>query len=230
MPDPVNLGYALDLAPAEALDYFRDRGYRVSDSWLDVWQEEHARVFTIARMAQEDLLASTRGFIDAGLADGRTTEAIERDLESHLRDAGWWGEETRTRPDGSTYTVQLGSPYRVRTIVRTNIQTAYSAGRYRRQIENIDDRPYWAYDAVLDAATRDSHRQLDGSVFRADDPIWARIYPPNGFNCRCRVRSLTERQVQARGLDVLEGEAGLGGFVPDQGWAYNPGAVDWPVQ
>ena len=118
----------------------------------------------------------------------------------------------------------LGSPYRVRTIVRTNIQTAYSAGRYRRQREVMAARPYWQYSAVLDASTRPSHRELDDKVFRADDPIWQRIYPPNGFNCRCRVRALSEQQVRTRGLDVLAGDAGLGGFQPDEGWDYAPGA------
>ena len=37
------------------------------------------------------------------------------------------------------------------------------------------------------------------------------------------MRALSERQVKARGLEVLSGKAGLGGFVPDPGRAYNPG-------
>ena len=175
-------------------------------------------------MARYDLLADTRRIIDRGLTEGMTTERIAAGLEERLRAAGWWGAETRTRPDGSQYEVMLGSPHRVRTIVRTNIQTAYSAGRYRRQREVMAARSYWRYSAVLDQVTRPAHRELDGKVFRADDPVWDRIYPPNGFNCRCRVRALSERQVRARGLDVLEGEGGAGGFTPDEGWDYAPGA------
>ena len=150
-------------------------------------------------------------------------------VEGALRKAGWWGAETRTRPDGSTYEVLLGSPYRVRTILRTNIQTAYSAGRYRRQRETIAALPYWRYSAVLDARTRPSHREMDGVVYRADHPIWRRIYPPNGFNCRCSIRALTEREVRARGLNVLKGEDAPGGFAPDEGWNYNPGEAAWPI-
>ena len=144
-----------------------------------------------------------------------------RELEDALRQAGWWGEK-----DG----VLLGSPYRVRTILRTNIQTAYSAGRYRRQRETIDTLPYWRYSAILDSKTRASHAQMDGVVYRADNPIWQTIYPPNGFNCRCSVRALTEREVRNRGLRVLEGTDAPFGFTPDEGWDYNPGEAAWPVE
>ena len=131
------------------------------------------------------------------------------------------GIETVTDSQGDKKEVLRGSPYRIRTILRTNINTAYSAGRYKRQTETIQARPWWQYSAVLDGATRLRHRELHGKVFRADDPIWDTIYPPNGFNCRCRVRALSERQVKARGVEVLSGEDAEG-FVPDPGWDYNP--------
>lgn len=112
--------------------YFRAKGYRTSDSWLDVWQEEHARAFIIVRLAQEDLLAETRGFIDRALAEGIPTDRVARDLEEHLRGTGWWGKGKHIGPDGVEREDLLGTPYRVRTILRTNINTAYAAGRYRR--------------------------------------------------------------------------------------------------
>ena len=46
-------------------------------------------------------------------------------------------------------------------------------------------------------------------MFRHDDPFWATHYPPNGWNCRCRVRPLTKSQVEARGLTVSRGARGL---------------------
>ena len=96
-------------------------------------------------------------------------------------------------------------------------------------METAAARPCWRYSAILDGSTRPSHRELDGKVFRADDPIWDRIYPPNGFGCRCRVRAISEREARREGVEVLSGQAGLGGFTPDPGWAYNPGKVDWPI-
>lgn len=50
----------------------------------------------------------------------------------------------------------LGSPWRVATICRTNVQTAYNAGRYAQQSAMHSARPYWQYLAVLDERTRPS--------------------------------------------------------------------------
>ena len=230
MPDPsgVNLGFAFTLPPAEAVAYLESKGFQISDSWREVWNEEHSKVFTVARMAREDLLADTRRVIKTALAEGKTNKQSAAELEAMLRKAGWWGIETVTDPRGNKKEVLLGTPHRIRTILRTNINTAYSAGRYKRQRETMETRPLWQYSAVLDGATRLRHRELHGKVFRADDPIWDTIYPPNGFNCRCRVRALSERQVKARGIEVLSGGA-AGGFTPDPGWDYNPGKhALWP--
>lgn len=205
-PDPsVNLGHALSLPPREAIDYFAAKGFRISHDWREVWQDGHARSFTVSKMAKFDLLASTRQRIDAKLRSGTTQRELERELETLFRTAGWWGKQVVADDAGGAEVVQLGSPWRIRTIVRTNVATAYNAGRYRRQVETMDDRPYWEYLAIRDAASRPSHAALHGKVFRADDPVWKAIYPPNGFGCRCRTRALSERQVRRRGLEVIEG-------------------------
>lgn len=90
------------------------------------------------------------------------------------------------------------------------MRTANNAARFRRQLENADSRPYWMYEAVNDSRTRPSHAAMDGRVYAHDDPIWATHYPPNGWNCRCRVRALTERQVRASGLAVYDTRKGDG--------------------
>ena len=207
MPDPdpasVDLGHALALPPREAIEYFGAKGFRSSHDWREVWQDAHARAFTVAKMARFDLLASTRQRIDAKLRSGATLRDVERDLEQMFRAEGWWGKQIVSDDAGAAEVVQLGSPWRIRTIVRTNVAAAYNAGRYRRQVALRDERPYWQYLAVRDAASRPSHAAMHGKVFRADDPVWDTIYPANGFGCRCRVRALTERQVRRRGLTVI---------------------------
>ena len=45
-------------------------------------------------------------------------------------------------------------------------------------------------------------------------PIWDRIYPPNGFGCRCRVRAISEREARREGVEVLSGQAGLADSPP----------------
>lgn len=103
-----------------------------------------------------------------------------------------------------------------------------------------ESRPYWQYIAVMDRRVRPSHAILHGKVYPADHEFWATNYPPNGFRCRCGVRTLSERQVKAQGLTVekempkagvwTDPKTGMEYFVhfpgADKGFKSNPGK-DW---
>src|SRR5690625_2148290 len=54
----------------------------------------------------------------------------------------------------------------------------------------------------MESRTRPSHAALHEKEFPHDDPIWEHIYPPNGFNCRCRVRTLSEDRLKEEGLSA----------------------------
>jgi SPP1 gp7 family putative phage head morphogenesis protein len=129
----------------------------------------------------------------------------------------------------------------VDNIFRTNVQTAYNVGRYKQMQSVAKARPFWQYSAVNDSRTRPTHRALHGRVYRHDSPFWDTFYPPNGFRCRCKVKTLSERQVRERGLTVHEGN-GLGELIepvgpngpmparplmPDRGFEGNPGKEAW---
>ena len=75
------------------------------------------------------------------------------------------------------------------TVFQTNAGKAYSAGRLEQMKEPgmMDALPYWQYWTVGDDRVRPEHAVLNGFTARADDPVWRKIYPPNGFNCRCSV-------------------------------------------
>ncbi|MCW9732025.1 minor capsid protein [Avibacterium sp. 20-15] len=75
--------------------------------------------------------------------------------------------------------------------------------------DNVDNRPYWQYSAVNDDRTRPSHSAMNGLVYAYDDPFWHTFYPPNGFNCRCTVIALAERDIKRRNLEVSQGEGRL---------------------
>lgn len=250
----VDLGAAFAMAPSDAVAYFRSKGYRITDQWQDMLGAAHARAFTVAKAMKMDVLQDIRSAVDEALAEGVTEREFVNRLAPKLKAQGWWGKETWKDATGADREVQLGSPRRLKTIYRTNLQTAYMAGRYRRQLASVEARPYWQYVAVMDSRTRPSHRAMNGRVFRWDDPIWQYFYPPNGWGCRCRVRNLTERQLQREALtvengadyiDLVQREAGTnietgevitvdhavanlpGGqsMSPDVGWANNPGAA-----
>lgn len=85
-------------------------------------------------------------------------------------------------------------------VYRTNIQTAYGAGRVS-EIEQVSDSvAYVEYVTVGDDRVRDSHAALDGKVWRANDPDWRRFAPPNGYQCRCAIVTRDEGEIDTRQL------------------------------
>ena len=209
MPDQLDLGYAAKLAPAKAIEFFTAKGYAVSWNWWDTWESAHARAFTVAKAVQTDVLASIRDDLHRSLLDGRTRREFVRQLEPRLQALGWWGRKVIVDPDGNAELVRLGSPHRLRTIFDSNMRSTFGAARQQQQVENTGSRPFWMYDARNDGRVRPSHAAMDGQVFRNDDPIWKTHYPPNGWNCRCRVRVLTDDQVKQRGLRVRDSDGAL---------------------
>jgi len=79
------------------------------------------------------------------------------------------------------------------TVYRTNVATAYSAGRMRQLAdpEVADVVRGLRYTAVGDSDTRPSHKAMDGFTAPADDPVWHRVAPPAGYNCRCDIEIVT---------------------------------------
>ena len=255
MPNPrdIDIGFAIGLPPREAIDYFKSKGYTISWNWFEVWQEANSTAFTVAKAMKVDVLQTLRDKVQEALETGITEKKFVKDLRPILQELGWWG---RQEIDGEI--VQLGSPWRLRNIYRTNLQTAYTRGRYKTQINNTKRRPYWQYVAVLDSVTRPVHRELNGKVFMHDDPFWNSHYPPNGWGCRCIVRSLSKRRLEANGLKIessagklkdfqvragvikATGEAIVADitgyeyepgkfFKPDVGWSYNVGESGFTV-
>ena len=192
--DAQDIAFAAGQAPSTAVEFLRSKGWGVSWDWHDTWEAAHDRAFVVAKAARLDVLSTLRQAVDNAIETGQTRLEFVRELEPRLRQLGWWGRKTVTGPDGHAVEVQLGSPRRLKTIYDTNMRTANAAARYRQQAANADARPFWQYISMDDDRVRPSHRAMHNRVFRHDDPIWQTHYPPNGFNCRCRIRALTERQ------------------------------------
>ena len=204
MPKP-DLSYAIGLTPVEAVRYFRSKGIAVTENWQDLWGEAHARAFTVAGVARLDLLQDIRGALDTAIKEGKTEKWVVDTLAPMLQKKGWWGKKEVIDPDtGEVRYVRQGSPARLKLIYRQNVQGAYMAGRYKQMKENADNEPFWQYVAVLDQKTRPAHAALNGIIFRHDDPFWDAMYPPNGWNCRCRVRAYSESRLKRRGLEVFD--------------------------
>lgn len=252
MPIKPDLLYAIGLPPEKAIEYLQSKGYTFTWDWYDIWQEAHAKTFTVAKVMRMDILQDIRDMVQKTIDEGLTFQEFKKELEPRLKAKGWWGKKMIADETGATQ-VQLGSPYRLKTIYQTNLQTAYMAGRYKEQMENVDNRPYWQYVAVMDKRTRPAHAALNGKIFPADDPFWNSHYPPNGWGCRCRVRALSEGNLKNRGLRAESSKGKLSTedrlvskrtgelqevtvykdpvtgmkVSPDVGFNYNPGKAAW---
>lgn len=200
----LDMGYVLRLEPKLAVDYLKAKGYNITWNWQEQLEEAHARAFTVAKATRMEILDSIRQATVQAIEQGISEREFINNLTPTLQALGWWGKQVVVDSKGNAEQVQLGSPRRLRTILRTNKITAYHAGRYASQMANTDEQPYWQYVAVRDSRTRASHLALHGKVYRYDDPIWDTLYPPNDWGCRCRVRALSAFQLHRQQLPVSE--------------------------
>lgn len=205
-PNPADLKAIFGMEPKNAVAYLKAKGYAITWNWQEMLDQAHDQSFTVAKAMRLDLLSDIRGALETALQEGQTLKQFIADLRPVLESQGWWGQQVIVDSEGVGELVQLGSPRRLKTIYQTNLQNAYMAGRKAEMEQTTETHPYWMYVAILDGKTRPSHRALHGQVFRHDDPIWSAIFPPNGFNCRCRVVALTEAAVKRRGLKVVSSE------------------------
>lgn len=193
---------AWDMEPEQALAFFRAKGLRTTFRWQDMVGTEHARAFTVAKMMDADLLATVQKSLDEALASGMTYRAWADKLTPTLQAAGWWGRKQVMGPDGSVVVASLGSPKRLETIYRANMQSAYAAGQWDDIVAQSDLAPYLLYDAVDDHRVRAEHAAWDGIVLPITDVWWKTHYPPNGWNCRCTVIQLSDDDLADLGLSV----------------------------
>ncbi|MCS7029806.1 MAG: phage minor head protein [Bacteroidia bacterium] len=70
--------------------------------------------------------------------------------------------------------------------------------------ESKEEFPYLQYVTAHDDHVRPAHKALDGVIKPVDDPFWNTHYPPNGYNCRCTVKKLSQlpEDYQDKPIDV----------------------------
>lgn len=229
-----------DLPPEDAIEYFRRKsvGQRFSFDWRDVWQEEHARSFVVAKAMTADILEDIHGAVDQAIADGIAFEDFRDHLEPILRAKGWWGRQEMTDPlTGVKRDVQLGSVRRLQIIYDTNLRTSYAAGNWAQIQRTKELLPYLRY-VDPDPNPRPQHLDWSGTVLRADDSWWDTHFTPNGWNCKCYVDSLSDKDLERRGYQLSAAGPSSGTYayvnprtgtvseIPvgiDPGFGHNPG-------
>lgn len=172
----------------EALKYFGDKLPLSPDDFIQLSDKYKTAAFTVAGYTDVTMVKSFQDELYKAIENGSTMMAFRKEMNSFLDRNGYKGL----------------TPFQTENIFRTNVQTAYSVGHYEQMTDPdvMQARPIWVYDAVNDKRTRPTHLAMDGMAFSADHEIWDTWYPPNGFRCRCTVRSLTKAQAAKRGIEV----------------------------
>lgn len=187
------------LTPAEAVRYLQRRGHVTQTfDWRDLWQDEHARQFTVSRLARLDLLQA----LQAGITESVQGELSRRDWMRNARGLlakeGWWGERTVLDPATGDAVTTIFDNARLKLIFDMNTRMAHSAGLWERIERNKASHPYVRYITKGDERVRAAHRQWNGLTLPVDHPHWQILWPPNGWRCRCRVMSMTTREYARR--------------------------------
>jgi hypothetical protein len=181
--------------PKEALDYFNAKKLKPSFSHLDIWREEHAACFTVAKATQLDVLTGIHQATQKALAEGRTFRDFAKDLKPELQRQGWWGKQEVVDPlTGKKQLAQLGSPRRLKTIYEANMRTARAAGQWERIQRTKAALPFLLYLLGPSREHRPEHVGWHGLLLPVDDPFWRTHFTPNGYGCKCHVRQVSKTE------------------------------------
>lgn len=158
---------------------------------------------------------SEQNFADIGIEYGYTPDAFKTAMEMNLfrfsaaktlaevqklneafrGSKGWYDFLTKARDISGEFNETW-----LQTEYNTAYLTAESSAAYYRLLAQQDIFPYWQYITINDAKVRLEHRKLHNLVLACTDKLWEKIYPPNGWNCRCRVKPLMKHE--AAGIDL----------------------------
>jgi SPP1 gp7 family putative phage head morphogenesis protein len=186
--------------PQKAIEYLEGKYPELHFDYDELMHEAHHKAFTVAKITKLDLLKDVQNSIVKARTDGQTFESWKKELIPTLKKKGWWGHVTVTNPKTKEEKEIYVGSRRLRNIFYTNTRVAYNVGRWEHQ-NALVDAPYLRYVSILDAHTRPKHKTMHGIIRHKDDDFWKSNYPPNGWNCRCRVQAYSMDSIESKGWE-----------------------------
>jgi len=199
-PDP--------LRPEEALAWFRARLPLPDPEFRALREEARRRAFWVSGLAALDMVQEVMDALEEALREGTTFGDFQKALSERVKSA--WGE---------------GSRHRLEAVLRTNLQLAYGAGRWKEAVSTRELRPYWGLSVVLDGRTSEVCRPLAGVVLPADDPFWRTHVPPLHYNCRTVLVTYAREEGERRAWrepPAHEPQPGFGRPPTEDEWSPDP--------
>jgi SPP1 gp7 family putative phage head morphogenesis protein len=184
--------------PEIAIEYLEGKYPELHFDYDELMHEAHHKAFTVAKITKLDLLKDVQNSLVKARKEGVPFEKWKKELIPTLKKKGWWGHVTVTNPKTKEEKEIYVGSRRLRNIFYINTRVAYNVGRWQHQ-EALVDAPYLRYVSILDAHTRPKHKTMHGIIRHKDDDFWKNNYPPNGWNCRCRVQAYSMQSIESKG-------------------------------
>ncbi len=174
----------------EAIAYLKDKLDLPTRHWDDLLGDIRTKAFAVAGATKVAMVGDFRQALIKTRKAGGTITDFRKDFDRIVKRYGW------------SYKGKRG--WRSRIIFDNNMRSASMAGRWQQMQRTKETRPYLQYLSVGDSRVRPEHRAWHGLILALDDPFWDTHYPPNGFGCRCTVRTLSQRQLEREGKQVSQ--------------------------
>jgi SPP1 gp7 family putative phage head morphogenesis protein len=193
-----------NLPYAEAVEYLKKRDVIKKVDYNKLSDKMRFRAFTASRINDGKLLEKLNAEMIANVHDGKGLKDFLSLTKTDILDKigmgpnqGWYWE----------------------TVYRTNVQTAYNAGR---AMGFEEDKPLALhFVGIEDARQTDICHSMSNVIRPYDDPIWQKYIPPLHFGCRSTVRAIYDRDELPEEWTDLEGIER-----PAKGFGANPVSSD----
>jgi SPP1 gp7 family putative phage head morphogenesis protein len=160
-------------AYTEAVKFFLAKNIITKKEFEKLEKKIRKHAFTVAKTDSEWLISKMKDSIQTALAEGIPTADWLAGIDSVFESAG----------------MTKLNDYHLRTIFRTNMQTALNEGKMAIiQQADTEEFPLLEFVAIEDDRVRGSHLKLDGYRAPKNDAVWQSLTPPLDYNCRCTLR------------------------------------------
>lgn len=192
-----------------AADYLRARGVEPAAEFYARLETLRKEAWTLAKISDVEQIEQVKQSLIKALQEGKSFREWQQALTPEM--------------------LALPKHYQ-ETVFRTAVLSSYNGAKWTHFRAHAERRPILRYIAINDGRTRPAHRALHGLMMPVGDARWQTLAPPNGFNCRCSMVSLSDRQAKALGYtgaptDIPAWEDAHGvqhTSAPDNGWAHSP--------
>lgn len=188
-----------------AADYLRARGVEPAAEFYARLEHLRHEAWTLSKISDVEQIEQVKQSLVKALAEGKSFREWQQALTPGM--------------------LALPRHYQ-ETVFRTAMLSSYNGAKWTHFRAHIGRRPILRYIAVNDHRTRPAHHALHGLMMPVEDERWANLSPPLGFNCRCSLVSLSDKQAKALGysgapekLPTWEDDHGVSHTAAaDKGW------------